>query len=761
MLRKRIFTVLAMLLIAAVLAASVAGCTFIRENEYRAANEAYATVSHNGYTLEITYNEFIDYFNSVGYYYVNSYGYSVEDALDLCISSKIQQKYLLTEAMVYLSDPDSVGQERVAALSHLPVKTPSDALTPAEYYAAVYAVSNSMITSAEDIAEESRQTEYTRIMNAVSSRDVSGIDFSDETKDYFETFFHAGAGCYVGQQLDLERVKIVVKYDDGKVSDPFVVPTAQYTTAFTSEATSDYSERTEEKEFVISFDESVTGSDGEETTEKHTLTYDYDLIYPRETKAEPEEETDYTTVTIGDFDPVSRYAKDSEIPDEIKQACKTISPIEEMEAAEKKGDSYMADAWRRVNENLNSANKMLTDLYASQFESAVLSALQAELYNQADRAFAATDAAVAAEYKYLYATAKDSYTGAADDDKAAFIEAVGEGTDSLYYYPAIDDIGNYYYVYQILFSFTDEQAAFLEDELGDDEEAIEEFTQRFFRSLKTQPSDPGYDAENYDPEDAEAKEPFGEEELVSDVIGKLESVLGKIYAGQALTEAEDGYDYAAEQLDTPEKRSAAAIDVFLDYLYRYNDDPGIFNNALRLSDDRRSRGFGLGGRVQRAGRRRVQGRERGTRFRHGSGRQRLRRRRQAGVESFELRHPSDDGLRHSVQGSYRRACSARQRRRDRRVSERQDQPRHRRKHVRRHNGRTQEREPHHGLQRFHLRGAHRSVHQGQEKQACAQRFRQGLAEYQRQEDQKRDIQGLSRLDKNHIRRKGDYNNEHC
>ena len=578
MLRKRIFTVLAMLLIAAVLAASVAGCTFIRENEYRAANEAYATVSHNGYTLEITYNEFIDYFNTMGYFYVNSYGYSVEDALDLCISSKIQQKYLLTEAMVYLSDPDSVGQERVAALSHLPVKTPSDALTPAEYYAAVYAVSNSMITSAEDIAEESRQTEYTRIMNAVSSRDVSGIDFSDETKDYFETFFHAGAGCYVGQQLDLERVKIVVKYDDGKVSDPFVVPTAQYTTAFTSEATSDYSERTEEKEFVISFDESVTGSDGEETTEKHTLTYDYDLIYPRETKAEPEEETDYTTVTIGDFDPVSRYAKDSEIPDEIKQACKTISPIEEMEAAEKKGDSYMADAWRRVNENLNSANKMLTDLYASQFESAVLSALQAELYNQADRAFAATDAAVAAEYKYLYATAKDSYTGAADDDKAAFIEAVGEGTDSLYYYPAIDDIGNYYYVYQILFSFTDEQAAFLE-ELGDDEEAIEEFTQLFFRSLKTQPSDPGYDAENYDPEDAEAKEPFGEEELVSDVIGKLESVLGKIYAGQALTEAEDGYDYAAEQLDTPEKRSAAAIDVFLDYLYRYNDDPGIFNNA--------------------------------------------------------------------------------------------------------------------------------------------------------------------------------------
>ena len=580
MLRKKIFTALAMVMIVAMLAASVAGCTFIRENDYRAANQAYATVSHNGITLTISYNEFVDYFNSMGYYYVNYYGYSVEDALDLCISNKIQQKYLITEAMVYLTDPDKVGQSRIDALvSSGSLVRPENALTQAETLAAIYAVNDSMITSAEELAEESRQTEYSRLMNAVSSENVAGIELSGETKEYFETFFHAGAGCYVGQELDTDRVKIVVKYDDGSVSEPFIVPTAQYSTAFTSEATDDYSERTEDKQFVITYNESVTGENGEATTEAHTLTYDYTLLYPRETKAEPEEETDYTKVTIGDFDPVSRYLADSEIPEEIKNAGKGINPLDKMREAEEAGDTYMADAWRRVSENINSANKTVSDLYNSQYESAVLSALQAELYNSADRAFDATDSAVAAEYKYLYSTAKDSYTGTPADDKEAFIVAIGEGIDSLHYYPVIDDIGNYYYVYQILFSFTDEQAAFLEDELGDDEEAIEEFTQLIFRSLKTQPSDPGYDAENYDPEDAEAKEPFGEEELVSDVIGKLESVLGKIYAGQALTEAEDGYDYAAEQLDTPEKRSAAAIDVFLDYLYRYNDDPGIFNNA--------------------------------------------------------------------------------------------------------------------------------------------------------------------------------------
>ena len=465
MLRKKIFTALAMVMIVAMLAASVAGCTFIRENDYRAANQAYATVSHNGITLTISYNEFVDYFNSMGYYYVNYYGYSVEDALDLCISNKIQQKYLITEAMVYLTDPDKVGQERIAALANTPAKSPSDALTPVEYFAANYAVNDSMITSAEEIAEGSRQTEYSRLMNAVSSENVAGIELSGETKEYFETFFHAGAGCYVGQELDTDRVKIVVKYDDGSVSEPFIVPTAQYSTAFTSEATDDYSERTEDKQFVITYNESVTGENGEATTEAHTLTYDYTLLYPRETKAEPEEETDYTKVTIGDFDPVSRYLADSEIPEEIKNAGKGINPLDKMREAEEAGDTFMADAWRRVSENINSANKTVSDLYNSQYESAVLSALQAELYNSADRAFNATDSAVAAEYKYLYSTAKDSYTGTPADDKEAFIDAIGEGIDSLYYYPAVENISGYYYVYQILFQFTDEQAAFLE-ELG-------------------------------------------------------------------------------------------------------------------------------------------------------------------------------------------------------------------------------------------------------------------------------------------------------
>ena len=40
-----------------------------------------------------------------------------------------------------------------------------------------------------------------------------------------------------------------------------------------------------------------------------------------------------------------------------------------------------------------------------------------------------------------------------------------------------------------------------------------------------------------------------------------------------------GYGFTAEDLTTEEGKQAAAIEIFVDYMYKYNDDPGIFNNA--------------------------------------------------------------------------------------------------------------------------------------------------------------------------------------
>ena len=565
MFKKRIFSLLAVLLIAAMLAACAVGCTFVKKNDDRAANENYVTITNKGITLTVSYNELMDYFNSMGYYYINYYGYSVADTLDVCISTKIQTKYLLTEAMVHLTG-DAVSSARKSVLVGGGAKVnPVDVLTIAEKYAAIYAVNSSIDSSLETAEEEAYQADLNRIMNAIDSENVAEIVFAEETEAYFEKFFHSGEGCYVGNELDTDRVKIQVVYDNGEKSEAFIVPTGAYTTAFSSEAAEDNSESTEDKNFVISFTENVTDKDGNVTEEAHTLTYDYKLVYPRETREEATEPTDYAEITIGEFDPISRYATEAEIPDEIKAACSIRDLDKEYADAEKGGNKYKIEAYRVTVENIKNAYKTMEYFYKAQYESAVLSALQAELYLAADNTAEAdgdiSDAKIAEEYRYLYTTGKNSYGKDADANKDAFVTAIKNGLDTVYYYPAITDISDYYYVYQILFSFTDEMEDFLTSEAGDDEETIKEFTDYFLTILTTEPSNADYDAEKYDPEDAETVGPFGDEVLVKDVIAELETKLAEIYNG------------------TSENKASEATELFLEYLYKYNDDPGIFNNA--------------------------------------------------------------------------------------------------------------------------------------------------------------------------------------
>ena len=69
--KKRIFTIFALMLVVAMMATALVGCSFFRENDYRVANETYVTVKHpNGVTLNISYNEILDFtatFNTTAY----------------------------------------------------------------------------------------------------------------------------------------------------------------------------------------------------------------------------------------------------------------------------------------------------------------------------------------------------------------------------------------------------------------------------------------------------------------------------------------------------------------------------------------------------------------------------------------------------------------------------------------------------------------------------------------------------------------------
>lgn len=580
LMKKRLIGILSIVLVLAVLSASAIGCTFVKENEYRTANETYVTINHKGVKLTISYNEFLDYCNTSSrlYYYVNYYGLEVGEALDLCIKGKIQSKYLTAEAMAYLVDSQNVSAERVNALYGKGSKVnPVDVLTYAERYQAIYAVNESIREALESNKEDAKQDAYSSAYRKISTTDIKEIVFTDATKAYLDRFTEGGV--VVGAELDTDQVKIQVVYNDDTRSDEFVVPESLYTTAFSSEADSSATAKEVEKTIVITVTDEANDEDEEDV--EYTLEYDYTLVYPRTTKEEPAEEDDYSVVEI-DEAKVNRYALDADIPQAVKDQCKIIDLDAEYAAAQANGaDKYEIEAYRVLIDTLKSGNHDMAYYYSAQYESAVLSALTAEIYLKSDASFSASDvdSKIISDFRYLAENAKKSYDGKdADEIRSAFVSAIGSsgaGLDTLYYIPAIDDLSNYVYVKQILFKFDEETTTFLAT-LSNDEDALDKACEYFRNSAKVLPSNPDYDADYECPLHALKEEgatckhegeegicpsiPYGEEELLKDVIDRMSGEFS------AILESSDEDKYQKAQ------------DLFDKYIYTYNDDSGTFNN---------------------------------------------------------------------------------------------------------------------------------------------------------------------------------------
>ena len=580
--KRRLFTIFAFALVVAMIASMLVGCSFFQENDYRTANETYVTVKHpNGITLTVSYNEILDYCNGSSrlYSYVNYYGLSVGEALDLCIQGKIQSAYLLADAMGYLTSADKTSEARVNALFGKGAKVKAeDVLTYAERYAAIFAVNDSIDTSLETNAENAKAEEWTRAYNKISSQDVEEIVLTDATLAYLDKFFGEDKECLVGAELDLSKIVAKVIYEDGSESAEFVVPSEGYSVAFSSAETENYTERTEDKNFTVKFTEVEINGDEEVETE-HTYVYDYTLVYPRDVKAEEEEETDYTKVTIDEVK-VDRYALDADIPDAVKAVAQIRDVQKEYDKlVAEGGDKYQIEAYRVLIENMKNNNRDMAYYYKSQFDAMAVTALQEELYKGAEASFSARtdlDAEIVEEFKYLYNNQKNTYHGnTADENKDAFISTItstGTGMDTLYYHPAVVDIDEYFFVKQVLFKFDANIVAFLED-LRNDEDAVEEACKYFMETEKVIASNPDYDVD-FDCPLHELKEEgatctkseedaicpsiaYAEsEEVIADVIARMQSELSALYA-------EDKYDEAKE--------------LFEKYLYSYCDDAGSFN----------------------------------------------------------------------------------------------------------------------------------------------------------------------------------------
>ena len=580
--KKRLISIFALVIVVAMIASLAVGCSFFQENDYRVANETYVTVNHNGVTLKISYNELLDYCNGNSrlYSYVNYYGLSIGEALDLCLQGKIQATYLLAEQMGYLTSKDSTSQARIDVLYGQGAKVKAeDVLTYAERYLANYMVNDSIDTSLDSFVEESKNDEWNREYKAIATENVKEIVLTDDTKAYLNRFFGEENECLIGADLDESKIKAKVIYNDDSESKEFIVPAEGYSVAFTSEKTENYTDRTEAKNFTVKFTETKEGDDGEVEEIEHTYVYDYTLVYPRTVKAEEEEETDYSVVTIDEVD-VPRYAKDSDIPQAVKDIAKIRNLDEEYaNLLANGGDKYLIDAYRQLLDNMKNNNRDMAYFYKAQYEAQANSAFNAEVYMKADSAFTArtdVDQRIVEEFKYLYNNQKNGYHGKnADEIKSSFISSVsstGTGMDTLYYHPAIVDLDDYFFVKQVLFKFDSEVVTFLET-LRDDEDALEEACKYFMETEKVLASNPDYDVD-FDCPLHELKEEgatcaHGEneglcpsiayvesEEVISEVITRMQTELSALYA-------ESKYD--------------EAYDLFEKYLYSYCDDAGSFN----------------------------------------------------------------------------------------------------------------------------------------------------------------------------------------
>lgn len=580
MVKKTIAKILAVMVVIALSTLSFSACNFIKENETRVANQELITINGaNGITMTLTQNEIIDYYNIYAYYLINNYGYTVEEALDFAVESKIKNKYLITIAMGYLVD--DVSARNVSNLYGGGKKnTVQDVLTYAEYYAAIKSVNDSMKETLDSFVDESYQQSLNSLVSKAKNTEVDSIEFAPSTLEYLKDEY------YVNQDIDTDKIKFVIVYDapeggEKTRSAEFIVPTAMYETAFTSK------EAKTDLELTVKFEEK-TEKDGDTSYETHKVTHTYDVVSPRATETKTTVTND-DDVKIGDIT-VNRYATLADL-----QSANAVVEKIDVEAEYNRlkndpaADTKMRDAYRQLNENLKNSYKTMDYLYGSAFESAVVSALQVEVKKTANKGNDADwDSTILQEFKHNYNNAKDKYAGLTTEEALAaqLGTDIKSNLDSFYYYPALSNLSGYFYVYQILVNFSETDKTFLTDNKTDDKDIMNSFYEFIKDRTNGKESNPAYNADYDCPvhelgdTDAECKweKEKGEDETgvcpsiayidnevaFTEIYNSLQTKLQTVYNNSELTDAQ---------------KSEQAFSIFKDYMYRYNDDPGTMNSS--------------------------------------------------------------------------------------------------------------------------------------------------------------------------------------
>lgn len=152
---------LAVILVTIIAITVFAGCDVITKNEERDYNQSLATVKYAGLTSTVTKGEFKESFNSLAYYYVYYYGYTVDEAASSILDSLAQRKLLILYVRDEIAKKQGVANTTAVA----------DLLNAVEKNEAVKSANESMAKWYKQVFEE--------LWKEANSTD----DTTDDTKD--------------------------------------------------------------------------------------------------------------------------------------------------------------------------------------------------------------------------------------------------------------------------------------------------------------------------------------------------------------------------------------------------------------------------------------------------------------------------------------------------------------------------------------------------------------------------------------------------
>lgn len=453
---------LAVILVTIIAITVFAGCDVITKNEERDYNQSLATVKYAGLTSTVTKGEFNESFNSLAYYYVYYYGYTVDEAASSILDSLAQRKLLILYVRDEIAKKQGVANTTAVA----------DLLNAVEKNEAVKSANESMAKWYKQVFEE--------LWKEANSAD----DTTDDTKD------------------------------DDKVDET-------------------------------------------------------DKIAARPTRpAKKEAEVNYNA----DLKP-----EDAEIKffEKAKKDLFTAKEWEELNKVEGKVDY--------VDKALNELKKQLADNYKS-YDYYLNSAYETQLISKYKRElvkdFNLDDTAVKAEYDRYVSLNKEKFN---IETEANYKSAISSSLTNTVYHPSTEH--GYGYVFNILFKFSDEQSTELKNFTAGqpDKTIVEKYRAQLAKKIEVMKSNPDYDPEAVC-EECEKAQKDNKDPNKYCTKEKCNARPYEVY--------EEGHEKAGEikkynVMEVIEKLKNELIgksfeeqrEIATQYVYMYNDDPGMYNTS--------------------------------------------------------------------------------------------------------------------------------------------------------------------------------------